>query len=91
MEHLFTAVQEDVEASHAAFEELQEKHVELTKKSDMAMSELRKAKDEVNQKMKALDAAKQTCIEARNVFVRRRVECLTIEAQVVLLQKLVVG
>ncbi|CAE7547877.1 NAMPT [Symbiodinium sp. CCMP2592] len=91
MEHLFNAVQEDVEASHAAFEELQEKHAELTKKSDMAMSELRKAKDEVNQKMKALDAAKQTCIEARNAFVQRRVEHLTIEAQVVLLEKLVAG
>ena len=91
MEDLFTAVQEECEALHATLEQLQERHAELTKKSDMAMSELREAKDEVTQKMKALDAAKQTCIEARNVLVRRRVECLTIEGQVVLLQKLVAG
>ena len=91
MEDLFTAVQEECEALHATLEQLQERHAELTKKSDVAMSELREAKDEVTQKMKALDAAKQTCIEARNVLVRRRVECLTIEGQVVLLQKLVAG
>lgn len=91
MEDLFTAVQEECEALHATLEQLQERHAELTKKSDMAMSELREAKDEVTQKMKALDAAKQTCIEARHVLVRRRVECLTIEGQVVLLQKLVAG
>ncbi|CAE7845558.1 NAMPT [Symbiodinium microadriaticum] len=65
MQDFLNAVQDDCEASHARYEELEDKHADLTDKSDMAMAELRQAKEEVNEKMKALDAAKQKCVEAR--------------------------
>ncbi|CAE7934628.1 NAMPT [Symbiodinium sp. KB8] len=89
MQDFLNAVQDDCEASHARYEELEDKHADLTDKSDMAMAELRQAKEEVNEKMKALDAAKQKCVEARNAFARRRVDWMTIEPEVALLQKLV--
>ncbi|CAE7208815.1 NAMPT [Symbiodinium natans] len=83
-------VQDEWEALQDKHEKLQEKHLDLTRKSDMAMTKLRDAKEEVSCKMKALNTAKQTCIEARRAVVRRRVEWMTIETQVVALQELVI-